>query len=289
MKDKFEFIQTQNALIRDISTRGELLLKVIKMILDLLSGNLNLQEKITRNYSKFNSKIKKIDVCLKKGLLQISDQYSLQVQDKNAKLLKLITRFKNLKNSISGKFSQAIHDIMAKKSEINKYRIELFKIINSKDDFIINRFIYSHKSKIESTELNFQQELITLTHQVIELDSQIILEFNKILTEFGKNITLELSNWNPLKDFNFETVKIALESIPVIKENVSEQVAFLNKSFTKILLFTINGNDVYAFNVIQGNDSKIDGKWNSRQELQCLLESPKINYSWYESTRSIFK
>ncbi len=81
MKDSFKFINAQNALIRNISQRGELLTKVIKIIMDLLSTNLNHQEKIIKNYSKFVSKVNKMEICLKKGLLQISDQYSLQVGD----------------------------------------------------------------------------------------------------------------------------------------------------------------------------------------------------------------
>jgi hypothetical protein len=278
-----EFIKQQDDLIKNTTSRGALFLKVVKLILSLLKSNLKNRQSINKNYSWFTKKISKIDICTDR-LLEVANHYNDQVSSKNEELKKLILRFSKMKADIQKKFSVLFKSLALKKKEVDAARWEYSKIEKLKDDFILKRYLASHRASMHEKEIKFERELLDQTREVMDLDSQILLEFDKILNEIDKKKVSSISGWNPLESYNHKALEEHFINIPVVKQHVTEKIGFSDKKCSKMQLYTIFGDKVYCFSVVKGgNVDKMSQKYNFRPELQTLAQSDKDNVSYFES------
>jgi hypothetical protein len=286
---KQEFMKQQDDLIKNITSRGSLILEVVKLIVSLLEGNIKNQTSIMSNYSSFNKKISKIDICMKGRILEVAKHYNVSVSSKSEELKKLVAKFSKLKAEIQKKFSALLKSLTKKKKEVEASRLEFSKIQNLKDDFVLQRYLACNRKAMHDREVKFQTELMNQTKEIMALDAQIVQEFDKILHELDKKKVSTISNWNPLKSYNQKALEEYFNQIPTIKQHIVERIAFADKKCSKMQLYTIFGDKVYCFSVVTGsNMEKMSEKYNFRPELQAMAGHTKHNVHYFESKTPVF-
>ena len=279
---ELDFVKQENQLINSISSRGNLILQVVKLIQNLLEGNLKHQESITKNYSVFSKEISKIDICLKDRILQVTQNYSREMIPRNEKTKILMCKFSKLKSEIEKKFANFHKTLKQKKKKIENLRENFTKIQASKDDFLFQRWLASNRQYMMEREMEFQQELFALSSEIVQLDSQILLEFDQILQEIDLKKIASPDPWNPLEQYDSKARKFFFENLEIVKHSVTERVAFFDKKCKKMQLFTKFGDKVYSFSIVSSLDKqKMSEKYNFRQELQTMMIGTEKSKMYY--------